>query len=65
MIKKLLALAAIGMMAGCNSNEIRRIEVNGGREFVIYEFDGCEYVCRSSSNSLAHKGNCKNLIHKR
>lgn len=55
MIKKLLALAAIGMMAGCTE-----------RRTVL--IDGCKYIETINPNatsSFAHKGNCKNLIHKR
>lgn len=55
MIKKLLALAAIGMMAGCTMQE-------------TVEIDGCEYIETTNMNAtrtLTHKGNCKNLIHKR
>ena len=64
MIKKILAFAAIGMMAGCEDG-IKRISYDDGTEFKIYKVDGCEYVCRIGSGAIAHKGNCKNLIHKR
>lgn len=36
-------------------------------EFRIIEIEGCEYILlaeRTNSQSLTHKGNCKNPIHK-
>ena len=65
MIKKLLALVAVGMMAGCVETNIKRVISDDGAEFKIYEIDSCEYVCHIAGGSIAHKGNCKNLIHKK
>lgn len=76
MIKKLLALAAIGMMAGCAQPTVKAkttkytFEQHTGRQskpLKIAVIDGCEYfVCHNwKGDVLCHKGNCKNLIHKR
>ena len=76
MIKKLLALAAIGMMAGCAQPPVKAkttkytVQAYSGeasRPLKIATIEGCEYfVCSNSHGDiLTHKGNCKNLIDKR
>ncbi len=73
MIKKLLALAAIGMMAGCTepttTTKPTQHSVKIGvdvKELKIVEIEGCEYFLGTFDRSalFAHKGNCKNPIHK-
>lgn len=76
MIKKLLALAAIGMMAGCTEPTVKakptkytipKHDGEASQPLKITVIEGCEYfVCNNwEGNILCHKGNCKNLIHKR
>jgi len=73
MIKKLLALAAIGMMAGCTEPNVETkptnhvVNIGAGFELKTTNIEGCEYFVGRFDRSavLCHKGNCKNLIHKR
>ena len=72
MIKKLLALAAIGMMAGCEEPTTKStqhtVKIAGNvKELKVVEIEGCEYFLGTFDRSamFTHKGNCKNLIHKR
>ena len=72
MIKKLLALAAIGMMAGCeepttttkSTQHTVKIGVDV-KELKVVEIEGCEYFLGTFDRSamFTHKGNCKNSIH--
>ena len=75
MIKKLLALAAIGMMAGCAQPTVKAKTTKytiskqygeASKPLKIAVIEGCEYfVCSNSRGDvLTHKGNCKNPIHK-
>lgn len=74
MKKYLIGLFLIGIM-GCNYEEdpnsktVSEGKITyhiGGREFTVYEIDGCEYLgydVGGSDGVLIHKGNCKNPIH--
>jgi hypothetical protein len=42
--------------------EIQRIEVQD--KVRIITFDSCQYIYVPKKSGLAHKGNCKNTIHK-
>jgi hypothetical protein len=74
MIKKLLALLAIGMMAGCDKPTVKTTPTDkvvdmgvSGMELKTTTIEGCEYFVGRYDRSavFCHKGNCKNLIHKR
>jgi len=75
MKKYILPLLLIGVLVGCKENEQDEVDfvlktkdsgktING---YVVYvfEFEGCEYLSTGIgySQTLTHKGNCKNSIH--
>jgi hypothetical protein len=75
MIKKLLALLAVGMMAGCDdkptvkttpTDKVVDIGIEGVK-LKTANIEGCEYFVGRYDRSavFCHKGNCKNLIHER
>lgn len=60
-------VAVLGLcviIALMNNSDSRVQDVKNG--YAITEIDGCEYILYKeySQIALAHKGNCKNLIHK-
>lgn len=69
-MKKLILLFAVALVS-CETKNVTvsntDVEIDG-RSIKTYEIDGCEYLGMSigSENGLfTHKGNCKNLIHKK
>ena len=70
-MKKLIILLSIAFVSCSKEKENTRvktdwIEEHGlGHGLSIVNVDGCEYVFKKSgySGGLAHKGDCKNLIH--
>lgn len=56
-------LIVIGMLTGCEDNNItRQREVNS---LCVVNLEGCEYIVSPNGHGslYSHKGNCKNPIH--
>jgi hypothetical protein len=72
MKKNLISAMVLMVLASCEEPNVhpkstKYIVGKGyGRELEVYEFEGCEYFYLQYDRgaSLAHKGNCKNPIHK-
>jgi hypothetical protein len=76
MKKLILFTLAVGMIAGCTEPTVKTKKTNhtvpmvGGeasRPLEICVIEGCEYfTCEVRGGVVvSHKGNCKNLIHKK
>lgn len=68
-MKKLIALLLLFIMVSCNSPSNATTKNNGDIEYKIIEIEGCEYIWYKetfeSGQTLTHKGNCKNPIHRK
>jgi hypothetical protein len=80
MKKLILFTLAVGMIAGCRGPVTEKVKPSKTEAYqrvydfdfaYVYEFkiDGCEYLSIDPTHddlqALTHKGNCKNLIHKK
>jgi len=71
-MKKILLLLSIAFLASCSQSEQEQIKENQDylQDVVdiahVVERDGCEYLVSWGYNRgfMAHKGDCKNMIHK-
>ena len=72
MKKLLIATLLIGMVSSCQEATVTKqsteiVTEYGNKPLRLIVIEDCEYFEYSSGHrySLCHKGNCKNLIHKR
>ncbi len=71
-MKQLLSIILIAAVVGCNGDASQVIqttytdtEVNGDI-IRIFKYEGCEYLLIGGGNAqtVTHKGNCTNPVHK-
>lgn len=63
-----LILLLSAFLSGCNPTEGAGNDLHPEKSYKIVEIDDCEYIFVSrrpfsGDMAMAHKGNCKNLLH--